>query len=68
MVDREACCVDILAGITSLVAASEEVAAILLKDHVARCVRESIENEDETGEKTEEIAKAAQRFLKLKRS
>ena len=68
MVDREGCCIDILTEIADLIAASEEVAAILLKDHVDHCVRASIENEDETGEKTEEIIRAAERFLKLKRS
>jgi DNA-binding FrmR family transcriptional regulator len=43
MVDEEAYCVDILTQIGSVVSASEKVGAILLKDHVEHCVRESIE-------------------------
>src|SRR4028119_1922479 len=43
MVGEEAYCVDILTQIGSVVSASEKVGAILLKDHVEHCVRESIE-------------------------
>ncbi len=34
MVEREAYCIDIVTQITSLVAASEKVASMLIKDHV----------------------------------
>ena len=44
MVEREAYCIDIITQITSLVAASEKVAAILLKDHLDHCVKESVES------------------------
>ena len=41
MVDREAYCIDIVTQITSLIAASEKVASMLIKDHVDYCVREA---------------------------
>ena len=44
MVDEEAYCVDLLTQIASVVAALEEVGAILLKDHGEHCIRESIEH------------------------
>lgn len=68
MVDEEAYCIDILTQISSLVAASERVASIVLKDHIDHCVKESIQNQDKADEKIEELMHAVDRFLKLERS
>lgn len=65
MVDREAYCIDILTQITSLIAASEKVATILLKDHLDHCVKESIESGEEVEEKMEEFKAAVERFLRV---
>ena len=66
MVDEEAYCVDILTQIGSVVSASEKVGAILLKDHVEHCVRESIEKGGlEADEKIEELTTAVERFLRV---
>lgn len=65
MVDEEAYCIDILTQISSLIAASEKVAAMVLRDHVEHCVKESIRNEDEAQEKIEELVVAVERFLKV---
>jgi DNA-binding FrmR family transcriptional regulator len=65
MVDEEAYCIDILTQISSLIAASEKVATILLKDHVEHCVKESIENREEADEKIEELTSAVERFLRF---
>ncbi len=65
MVDEEAYCVDILTQISSLIAASEKVAALVLRDHVEHCVKESIRNEDEAEEKIDELVAAVERFLKV---
>jgi DNA-binding FrmR family transcriptional regulator len=65
MVDREAYCIDILTQITSVIAATEKVASILIKDHVDHCVREAIENGDEADEKIEELTAAIERFLRV---
>lgn len=65
MVDEEAYCIDILTQISSLIAASEKVAAMVLRDHVEHCVKESIHNEDEAEEKIEELVAAVERFLKV---
>jgi DNA-binding FrmR family transcriptional regulator len=37
----------------------------LLKDHVEHCVRESIENGEDPGEKIEELTAAVERFLRV---
>lgn len=65
MVDEEAYCIDILTQISSLIAASEKVAAMVLRDHVDHCVKESIKNEDQAEEKVDELVAAVERFLKV---
>ena len=42
-----------------------EVGAILLKDHVEHCVRESIEKGEDADEKIEELTAAVERFLRV---
>ncbi|MDQ4105960.1 MAG: metal-sensitive transcriptional regulator [Actinomycetota bacterium] len=68
MVDEEAYCIDILTQISSIIAATEKVAALVLRDHVDHCVKESIENRDKTEEKIEELMAAVERFAKMERS
>lgn len=65
MVDEEANCIDILTQITSLVAASEKVATILIQDHLDYCVREAIENREAADEKIAELRSALERFLRI---
>lgn len=65
MVDEEAYCVDVLTQIGSIVAAMEKVGAILLKDHVEHCVRESIEKGEDADEKIAELTAAVERFLRV---
>ena len=65
MVDEEAYCIDVLTQIASVVAALEKVGAIVLKDHVEHCVRESVEHGEKTDEKIEELTAAVERFLKV---
>ncbi len=65
MVDEEAYCVDVLTQISSIVSAIEKVGAILLKDHVEHCVRQSIEKGEDADEKIEELTSAVERFLRV---
>jgi DNA-binding FrmR family transcriptional regulator len=65
MVDEEAYCVDVLTQIGSVVSALEKVGAILLKDHVEHCVRESIEKGEGADERIEELTEAVERFLRV---
>ena len=65
MVGEEAYCVDILTQVASVVSALEKAGAIILKDHVEHCVRESIENGEDADEKIEELTTAVERFLRV---
>lgn len=68
MVDEEAYCMDILNQIHSYVAASEKVSALLLKDHVEHCVKESMHSGEDVDERVEELTGSIEKFLKLDRS
>jgi DNA-binding FrmR family transcriptional regulator len=63
MVEGEAYCVDILTQLSSIISASEKVALLLLKDHVEHCIRESVENGEDTDEKIQKLTSAVERFL-----
>jgi DNA-binding FrmR family transcriptional regulator len=65
MVDEESYCVDILTQIASVVSALEKAGAILLKDHVEHCVRESIEKGEGADAKIDELTAAVERFLRV---
>ncbi len=65
MVEEESYCVDVLTQVASVVSALEKAGAILLKDHVEHCVRESIEKGEGADEKIEELTVAVERFLRV---
>ncbi len=65
MVEEEAYCVDVLTQIGSIVAASERVALLLLKDHTEHCVRDAIEKGENADEKIEELTAAVERFVRV---
>ncbi len=67
MVEEETYCVDVLTQVASVVSALEKVGALVLKDHVEHCLRESIESGDRqtADEKVEELTAAVERFLRV---
>ncbi len=65
MVDEEAYCVDILTQLSSIVSATEQVALLLLRDHVEHCVRESLQKGTDADEKIGELTSAVERFLRV---
>ncbi len=65
MVDEEAYCIVVVTQIASVVSALEKVGAIVLKDHVEHCVRESIEHGEQAEEKIEELTAAVERLLRV---
>jgi len=65
MVDEESYCVDILTQVASVVSALEKVGALVLRDHVEHCVRESIEKGEDADQKIDELTAAVERFLRV---
>jgi CsoR family transcriptional regulator, copper-sensing transcriptional repressor len=65
MIDEEKYCVDILTQISSYIRASENVALLVLRDHMDHCVREALADGENADEKVRELQEAVERFLKL---
>ena len=65
MVDEDTYCVDVLTQVASVVSALEKAGAIVLRDHVEHCVRESIEKGENADQKIEELTTAVERFLRV---
>ena len=65
MIEEEAYCVDVLTQISSYIAASEKVAALVLRDHMDHCVREAVADGSKADAKIAELAEAVERFVKL---
>ncbi len=66
MVDEEVYCVNVLTQVSSVVSALEKAGALVLKDHVEHCVRESIEKGgQDADEKIAELNEAVERFLRV---
>ncbi len=61
MVEEDRYCIDIMQQIASMRAAADGVALILLRDHLAGCVREAVQ--DGAGsEKIDEVVEAVRRY------
>jgi CsoR family transcriptional regulator, copper-sensing transcriptional repressor len=65
MVEEEAYCVEVLTQIASIVSAAEEVALILLEDHIEHCVKEAIADGERAEDKVAELSAAVERFLRV---
>jgi DNA-binding FrmR family transcriptional regulator len=65
MVGEGSYCVDTLTQIGSTVSALEQVASIILQDHVEYCVRESIADAQKAEQMMEELKASVQRFLRV---
>jgi len=56
-------CVDILTQLSSVVAATEKVGLIVLRNHIRGCVRDSMTGED-ADKSIDELVGVVERFLK----
>lgn len=63
MVSEGKYCVDILTQVSSVIAATEKVALIILSDHIKGCVCESIQNEG-SKERIDELVAVVERFIR----
>lgn len=63
MVSEGQYCVDVLTQISSIRRATEQVALIVLRDHIQGCVRDSMSG-DNAEQSVDELVSAVERFLK----
>ena len=63
MVSEEKYCVDVLTQISSVIAATEKVGLMILRDHIKGCVRDSLTGK-KADERIDELVDVVERFLK----
>ena len=64
MVDEDKYCVDVLNQLSSIIAASQKLAAIIMKDHIQGCVRGALTHNDHGDEHVNELISVIERFTK----
>ena len=66
MVDGDKYCVDVLNQLSSVVAATQKVAAIILKDHIRGCVRDALIRDEHSDDHINELLTVIERFTSKK--
>lgn len=64
MVEEDKYCVDVLNQISSIIAASQKVATLILKDHIKGCVREALIRNDHSDEHINELVEVVERYTR----
>ncbi len=64
MVEEDKYCVDILTQLSSIIAASQKVANIIMKDHIQGCVRNALIQNDRSEEHVNELISVVERFTR----
>ncbi|MBI2868363.1 MAG: metal-sensitive transcriptional regulator [Chloroflexi bacterium] len=64
MVEQDKYCVDVLNQLYSIVAGTEKVAAIIMKDHIKGCVRDALARNDHSDDYVNELVEVVERYSK----
>jgi len=64
MVEQDKYCVDVLNQLNSIIAATQKVAAIIMKDHIKGCVRDAINRNDHSDDYVNELLEVVERYTK----
>ena len=62
MVEEDKYCVDVLNQMSSIVAASHKVVAIIMKDHIQGCVREALTRDERSEDYIKELVAVIGKF------
>ncbi len=62
MVEQDKYCVDVLNQLNSIIAATQKVAAIIMKDHIKGCVKDAITRNDRSDDYVNELVDVVERF------
>jgi DNA-binding FrmR family transcriptional regulator len=66
MIEEEKYCVDILNQLSAVVAATQSVASIILKDHIQGCIRDALIHDENSDEHVNELLTVIERFTSKK--
>ena len=64
MVEDDKYCVDVLNQLSSIMAATQRVATIIMKDHIKGCVRDTLTHNENSEEKVDELVWVVEKFTK----
>lgn len=64
MVEDDRYCVDVLNQLSSVIAATQKVAAIILRDHIRGCVRDALSRDEHSDDYVNELVTVVERFTK----
>ena len=65
MVEEDKYCVDVLNQLSSIIAATQKVATIIMKDHIKGCVRDALTRNENSEEYVNELVSVVERFSKM---
>ena len=66
MVESDKYCVDVLNQLSSVIAATEKVASIILGDHIKGCVRDALTQDERSDDYVNELVRVVERFTNRK--
>ncbi len=66
MVEEDRYCVDVLNQLSSVIAATQRVAAIILQDHIRGCVRDALTRDERSDDYVNELVTVVERFTNRK--
>ena len=64
MVEQDKYCVDVLNQLSSVIAATQKVATIIMTDHIKGCVRDALTSGEDSEGKVNELVGVVERFAK----
>ncbi|MDP2930967.1 MAG: metal-sensitive transcriptional regulator [Chloroflexota bacterium] len=64
MVEQDKYCVDVLNQLYSIIAGTQKVAAIIMKDHIQGCVKDALARNDHSDDYVNELVEVVERYTK----
>ena len=64
MVEEDKYCVDVLNQLSSIIAATQKLAAIILQNHIRGCVRDALRRDEHSDDYVNELVTVVERFTK----
>ncbi len=62
MIEEDKYCVDVLNQLSSIIAATQKVAALILQDHIRGCVRDALNRNEHSDDYVNELVGVVERF------
>jgi len=64
MVEEDKYCVDVLNQLSSIIAATQKLATIILQDHIRGCVRDALRRDERSDDYVNELVAVVERFTR----